>query len=436
MRQLITLVVLLLVLSVLVTPQAKEMSFEERTQIDSALNQISKDVVQHYYDPKLHGVDWATKVQQAHDKIKEEKALNMAIAHVAAVLDSLNDSHTFLIPPRRPYVLDHGWSVQMVGDKAYVVRVRPGGDADTHGVKPGDQVIAINGYRVGRDNLSRIEYAFNILRPLPQINVTLRNPQGDDRKVLLEAKFTHVEGVGNLQDAAAGWAPGRPSEYSLANTKIRVVEFGQDLMIAKIPAFMFDEGETNKVTSTARKCKTVIIDLRQNPGGSVDMLKTLVGGLFDHDVKISDRVARDNSKPMVAKTNHHPFDGKIIVLIDSKSASASELLARTVQLEKRGTVVGDRSSGSVMEAKHYSYVVGTLAVTAYGASITDANLIMADGVSLEHEGVTPDDVVLPTPADMADGSDPVLAHAAELAGVKLSAEKAGKLFPYDWPTEH
>jgi hypothetical protein len=36
------------------------------------------------YDPKLHGVDWDAKVQQAHEKIKQEKSLNMAMAHVAA----------------------------------------------------------------------------------------------------------------------------------------------------------------------------------------------------------------------------------------------------------------------------------------------------------------------------------------------------------------
>jgi predicted metalloprotease with PDZ domain len=169
--------------------QAKDMSFDERTQVDSVLTQVSKDVVKHYYDPKLHGVDWDAKVQQAHDKIKEEKSLNMAMAHVAALLDSLNDSHTYLIPPRRPYTLDHGWDVQMVGDKCYVVRVKPGGDAETHGVKPGDQLLAINGYRVGRENLWKIQFAFNVLRPLPQITATLRNQQGEDRKVVLEAKF-------------------------------------------------------------------------------------------------------------------------------------------------------------------------------------------------------------------------------------------------------
>src|SRR5215469_15876165 len=134
-----TVVVVFWFSALLTSQQNKDMTFDERTQVNSALNQISKDVTKHYYDPKLHGVDWDVKVEQTREKVKEEKSLNMAMAHVAALLDSLNDSHTFLIPPRRPYVLDHGWSVEMIGDKCYVIQARPGGDAETHGVKPGDQ---------------------------------------------------------------------------------------------------------------------------------------------------------------------------------------------------------------------------------------------------------------------------------------------------------
>jgi hypothetical protein len=56
----------------------------------------------------------------------------------------------------------------------------------------------------------------------------------------------------------------------------------------------------------------------------------------------------------------------------------------------------------------------------------------ADGKSLEGKGVTPDVTVLPTGADLAAGLDPALAKAAELAGIKLDAAAAGKLFPFEW----
>jgi hypothetical protein len=73
-----------------------------------------------------------------------------------------------------------------------------------------------------------------------------------------------------------------------------------------------------------------------------------------------------------------------------------------------------------------------LVIVPYTVSITDADIIMADGKSLEHLGVTPDEMRVPTPADLAAKRDPVLAYAASLLGLVITPEKAGAFFPIEW----
>jgi C-terminal processing protease CtpA/Prc len=64
--------------------------------------------------------------------------------------------------------------------------------------------------------------------------------------------------------------------------------------------------------------------------------------------------------------------------------------------------------------------------------VTVSDFVMTDGKSLEHNPVIPDEIVLPTPEDLATDRDPVLSRAAQLAGVDLSPEKAAELFPITW----
>jgi len=409
----------------------------ERERAELMLDNVASDVKKHYYDPKFHGIDWDARVREAKEKIDKSTSQNAALSHIAGALSALDDSHTFFLPPSRPYVLDYGLEFQMIGDHCFVTRVRPGSDAESKGIKAGDEVLDVGGFQPTRDNLWQMDYVLHTLRPQLSLRLNLKDPAGTTRPVEAMAKFRELRHIKDLTASGGGadiWDIYRAGEEARRLQRARTQEFGDDLMILKFPIFAFNQSEIEDIMNRARKHKALIIDLRENGGGSVETLKYLAENIFEGEVKIADRVSRKDTKPLLEKYHsRNPYGGKLAVLVDSRSASASEIFARAVQLEKRGAIMGDHSSGSVMESIRNSYSTGQGVMVFYGASITEADVIMSDGKSLEHVGVIPDETVLPTASDMASGRDPVLAHAAETMGVKMTPEAAGKLFPYEWP---
>ena len=409
----------------------------QRAEVQSMLQDVTGDVKKHYYDSNLHGVDWDAKVREAKEKIDKADSLNRALTAVAVVLDSLKDSHTVFIPPGRPYVHDYGFQMQMIGDRCYVTRVRPGTDAEGKGVKAGDEIVALNGYAPTRDDFLRMEYLFWVLRPQPGLRLKLRSPDGDERQIDVIAKFRQLQRVRDTSGSAI-FDFKREMEDKEHLARARYAERGNDLLIVKFPEFLPSLGEVDSVVKKMRNHKSVVIDLRDDPGGTEDTLMSLLGGMFKNKVKVGDLSRRNATRPIETVPFHTGFDGKLVVLIDNKSASAAEVFARVIQLEKRGSIVGDRSAGAVMEAEFFQHQTGGDAGGAfivYGAEITVADIIMTDGQSLEHKGVTPNVVVVPTAGDLASGRDPALAKAAELLGVTITPEEAGKLIPYEWPKE-
>jgi len=401
---------------------------EARQMLRDARDAVKKN----YYDPKYHGVDLDARYQQYDDRIKSSPDLNNGMRMVAAFLSGLKDSHTFFVPPERPYRIDTGFRIQLVGDNAFISLVRPGTDALSK-VHPGDQVMAYDTYSVNRADFHDLSYTFNNLMPQPRTQLNLRDPDGNTRQVMVDSKMQQGKKTLDFATGADIEQYVRKEENEDHTVRQRYIEMG-DIMIWKMPEFLLTEDEVDHMFGIVRKHKTLILDLRGNPGGAVITLERMVGNVFDHDVKIADRIGRKSElKPQQAKTvGGNAFTGQIIVLVDSESASAAELFSRVIQLEKRGTVLGDKTSGSVMEARDYGYQQGMDTVIAYGFSVTEADLIMKDGTSLEHVGVTPDQIILPTGRDLAGGQDPVLAQAVAMAGGKLDSATAGKMFPYEW----
>ena len=113
---------------------------------------------------------------------------------------------------------------------------------------------------------------------------------------------------------------------------------------------------------------------------------------------------------------------------DGREAYAAEITARTVQLTKRGRVIGDRTMGAVMQAESRGLSLGIETRMFYGVEVTDADIVMADGTRLEKVGVVPDELLLPTGEDLAAGRDVSLARALTLAGVPTDPAKAGSIY--------
>jgi C-terminal processing protease CtpA/Prc len=414
--------------------QEQKIDDNERARAEIMLQDIHDALKKSYYDPAYHGLDIDTRHKTYLERVRKSETLGDAFRTVAAYLAGLDDSHTYFIPPRRSYRAEYGYELQLVGEACYVTHVRPETDA-VKKLHQGDQVQSLDGFAVNRKDLWQLEYYLRQLAPKPATEFTVRSPFGEIRK---EQVLTKYEPRKHLQDTTTAGGIneflrlGLEGEEQQRLLRQRYVEEG-GVLIWKMPSFMVGDDDIDRMMGLARKRQALILDLRENHVGLINALDRMVGSIFDHDVTIATQVTRTGKKPQIAKSRvKNIFNGKLIVLADSGSASAAELFARVVQLEHRGVVVGDRSSGLVMESMFYPMHTNGDIQVFYGASITSADLLMADGKSLERVGVTPDVVVLPTGADLAEGQDPAMVKAAELAGLKMDVAAAGRLFPFEW----
>ncbi len=404
----------------------------DRERAEDILNLVVKDVKKHYYDPNLRGVDLDARAKEARQRIESAQSLGQAFTAIGWTVDGLHDSHTLFIPPSHTLRTSYGFRMQIYGDACFVTRVKPGSDAEAKGLKRGDQILTVNGFEVLRDEYSKFEYVFYLLQPQPRLRLKVRSPEGTERALEILSKQHQEKQQYSMQDI---WQFVREGENEEDLGRTEYYEASDGALLLKLKSFEISDRVVDEILGKMHGKKAVLFDLRGNGGGSVDVLARLLGVFFDHEVLIGDRIGREQKKPQKTKPSKPPFTGQAVVLVDSQSASASELFARVLQLEKRGTVVGDQSAGLVMEARVYENHIGVESLVAFYTEITDADIQMADGKSLEGRGVEPDEKVIPTAQDLAAGRDPVLSRGAALLGLNIPPEKAGTMFPFKWPKD-
>ncbi len=399
-------------------------------EIAGTMLDISKDSIKkNYYDPTYRGLDLERIFADAKAKIKAATTRDQLMVIVAQASLELDDSHTYFVPPSRSAEIEYGWRVAMMGDECYIVAIKPKSDAEAKGLKVGDKVILIDNFKPTRDSLWKMMYRYYALAPALSVRLTVQSPKDKAPHVLDIA--TKITKTANLVDYENLYVQYLRNRRDISED--RFYEFGKDLLIWKMSTFGASEEHVDEMMRKAKNFSALILDLRDNGGGYVDTMKRLTGYFTESDLKIADEKKRKSSKPITAKTRGGDvFKGKLIVLVDSNSGSASEIFARTIQLQKRGTIIGDQSAGAVMESIGSTETLGAGQLLYFAVSVTVADVIMPDGKSLEKVGVIPDMLGFPTGQEIAEQKDPILSYAAKQFGIDISPEKAGTMFPVKW----
>ena len=406
-----------------------QMSGQDRDRARKILEQVRKNLHEHYYDSTFGGRDIDAAARHTDSLIQAAPSMPHALGAIAQYLADLKDSHTKFWPPGLRDEIEYGYRTLVVGDSVFIRSVKKGSDAEAKGLKRGDLLLAIDQMRTTRASLDIINYVYDYLSPRRALVLTVRSP-GDTqlRKLQINAKVTPGVRVVDYTDLSvqsrilAEWEneERRPTQFYRS--------LGDSILIWRMPSFVHEDYPAiDAMIDRAKTHRALVFDLRDNGGGSVATTMYLISKFFDREIDVLTTVLRKERKPMKAKGVKEPYRGMFVILVNSNSGSAGEVFPRVMQIEGRAIVVGDRTAGAVITSIGLGHVVGFERVLQYGMSVSVADVIMSDGQRLENVGVIPDHLVLPTAEDLASNRDPQMAKALELVGVQVTPEQAYQL---------
>ncbi len=178
-----------------------------------------------------------------------------------------------------------------------------------------------------------------------------------------------------------------------------------------------DEFKTHLNTLIKQNAKGLIIDLRNNPGGSLDQCVKISDIILGEQTIVSTRDRAGNED--VEKSDAGKVTVPYVLLVNEGSASASEILTGAVKDSKSGTVIGTKTFG-----KGLVQAVNSLPDGA-GYKITVAQYFTPNGSYIHGKGIVPDIVVelpeaLKEKQDMTHDEDPQFQKALEVIRTKLN----------------
>ena len=285
-----------------------------------------------------------------------------------------------------------------------VVDVIPGGPANKGGLRAGDKIVAIDGKRVA--DLGG-DVSADLLRGVEGSSVSLQIARSSVSPFELTLLRRRVD-IPSVEEA-------------------RIIDSTQGIGYIKLLNFQkttlqdFDQA----LWKLHRKgMRSLIIDLRGNPGGLLNAAVDLADRFVASGVIVSTR-GRNPQEDFIHRARSQGTWGvPLTVLIDENSASASEILAGAIHDHQRGTIVGHRSYG-----KGSVQGIFPLTLSGGGIRLTTAKFYSPLGNAISNRGVEPDVEVTVTRRISDQGQpiveqrDDALITAVRVAREKLSTQK-------------
>lgn len=147
----------------------------------------------------------------------------------------------------------------------------------------------------------------------------------------------------------------------------------------------------------------IIIDLRDNGGGSLSEVNSLVGLFIDTGPTVQVKNSSGHIMPWEDTDERIIYDGPLTVVINRLSASASEIFAGAIQDYGRGLVVGGRSFGK-------GTVQSLQPIDSSQLKVTSAKFYRISGESNQHKGIIPD-ILFPSIFNLDEIGESSLANA-------------------------
>lgn len=299
---------------------------------------------------------------------------------IKAYVNSLGDKYaTYMTPKELKEKLEDnneklcGIGVKVVYEEEnnwlYVVRTYRGSPAEEVGIKSGDCIIAVNGRKLNKENSEELIESISG-KENTDIELSVKKESGETEDITLTRKDIEMESV----------------IYK---------EINESIVYIQIESFTNYSDEEFRDIIDKCENKNIIIDLRNNLGGIADTVIDIADSLLGETMIV--KVTDNDGTAEEYYSDSDKFDGSIAVLINGMSASASELLAKTLQDNDRAIIIGENSYGKGTVLETYELSNGGAITLSTGKYYT------ISGDEIEGNGVKPD---IEIALDDSNGSRP------------------------------